>query len=302
MTLAPPPALTRDPFAIGWRPVTTKQPDGTLHTVEVPLTEEDFLYPQEEDRFMLTQHHIRATMYLTLAIESANRNRPAIKVFAEHRIDWQKEDLRPNGPDISVFDNYPHPIDMFRGTLPVADEGVQPLLVIEVTSPSTRHIDVGRKLQVYHDAGVPNYLILDMREDDSDIPDPVFIGHQDTPDEYEVLEHGELGVWIDSVGMWFAVEHGAIVTYDANRNRILEYAELETLAELEKNRADTAEQRAEAEKDRADAAEQREWTAIRKAQAATQQAQAATQQAQAEKQRADELASELAALKSRLSG
>ena len=39
-----------------------------------------------------------------------------------------------------------------------------PLLVIEILSPSTRHLDHGRKREIYAEAGVPHYWIVDPDE------------------------------------------------------------------------------------------------------------------------------------------
>ena len=38
---------------------------------------------------------------------------------------------------------------------------VPPLLVIEILSPSTAHLDRGRKRDIYADAGIPHYWIVD---------------------------------------------------------------------------------------------------------------------------------------------
>ena len=41
------------------------------------------------------------------------------------------------------------------------DLPVPPLLVIEILSPSTAHLDRGRKREVYAEAGIPHYWIVD---------------------------------------------------------------------------------------------------------------------------------------------
>ena len=41
------------------------------------------------------------------------------------------------------------------------DLPVPPLLAIEVLSPSTSHLDRGRKREIYAEAGVPHYWIVD---------------------------------------------------------------------------------------------------------------------------------------------
>ena len=41
------------------------------------------------------------------------------------------------------------------------DLPVPPLLVIEILSPSTTHLDRGRKREIYAEAGIPHYWIVD---------------------------------------------------------------------------------------------------------------------------------------------
>ena len=67
----PPAAL--DPFRIGYRYVRSVGPDGRENSVMVPLTEEDFLHPQEGDRFMTNELHMETMTYLrdSGAIEAA---------------------------------------------------------------------------------------------------------------------------------------------------------------------------------------------------------------------------------------
>ena len=62
--------------------------------------------------------------------------------------------LGPNvvEPDVLVAPK----IDVTERDLPVP-----PLLVVEVLSPSTRHLDRGRKREIYAEASVPHYWIVD---------------------------------------------------------------------------------------------------------------------------------------------
>lgn len=55
-------------------------------------------------------------------------------------------------PDIMVADKDAPGPDLLR---------VAPLLVVEVTSPSTRNVDLGRKMQLYADGGLPWYWIVE---------------------------------------------------------------------------------------------------------------------------------------------
>ncbi|WP_460964734.1 Uma2 family endonuclease [Pedococcus soli] len=54
-------------------------------------------------------------------------------------------------PDIMVADKDAPGADLLR---------VAPLLVVEVASPSTKHVDLGRKTQLYAEGGLPWYWIV----------------------------------------------------------------------------------------------------------------------------------------------
>jgi Uma2 family endonuclease len=55
-------------------------------------------------------------------------------------------------PDVVVCRRSDRRREGLRGT---------PLLVVELLSPSTRRIDLGRKKEIYRDAGVPSYWVVD---------------------------------------------------------------------------------------------------------------------------------------------
>ena len=137
-----------DPFHIGYRLRTFTDANGELVSEPVPLTEEDFLHPQEEDRFMLVDPHQRALHYLVHALRISYRNLPEVRVFTDHRIDWQVPGILPHGPDAVLFDRFTADWNG-EGTLPVRDTNSRVLAVFEVTSESTRKIDLGKKFVEY---------------------------------------------------------------------------------------------------------------------------------------------------------
>ena len=50
-----PPRAKADPFRYGWRYVRVKGPDGTVTEEQVPLTEEDVLFPKFGDYIVQKQ-------------------------------------------------------------------------------------------------------------------------------------------------------------------------------------------------------------------------------------------------------
>jgi len=267
------------PFHIGERPVVTRDAQGKIIDVTfVPLTEEDFLHPQEEDRFMLTDAHSIAVAYLRYAIETHCSKRPGIHVLSDHRIDWQQGKIKPHGPDVVAFDNFPSDWDPSEGTFPVVDRGAEVLVVFEVTSESTREIDFGKKFEEFAKVGIPYYLIVDTAEPSGAIE---ILGYQLSGRKFkEMPRDPDLGYFIPGLKMWFRWDdddNRVYATNEAGAN-IPEGPEYKAMLEAEKQRGDAEQRRADTAELRADTAELR---------------------AEAEKQRADELARELAELRSR---
>ena len=80
-------------------------------------------------------------------------------MISDHRVDWNIPGVRPLAPDVAVFFNVQRRDDW--ETFNVKAEGAIPALVVEVTSRSTRKNDLGIKVDYYHRAKVPLYLIAD---------------------------------------------------------------------------------------------------------------------------------------------
>ncbi len=241
-----PKAQKVDPFRIGHRLLQRGN-----ETIEIPLTEADFLHPQEEDRFLLTDAHSRAVAYLRHAIEFAHRGETGVRVFIDHRVDWQTGNVLPMGPDVIAFGKFLAEWDPYVGTLPVANLGVEPWLVAEVTSPSTRHIDVGIKPDLYHLARVPFFLIFDLCPTDRE--EPQLLAFRATRKGYvEMKENPEYGIWVPTVEMWFKFDGDRVVAHTAKKEEIPDYDVLAQRLDEQTVRADSEQARADLEKARAD--------------------------------------------------
>jgi colicin import membrane protein len=260
------------PFHIGYRYVTTVDPDGKKNSVQVPLTERDFLHPQEEDRFLLTDAHTLNVEYLRHAIKLITRSKPEIRTFSDHRIDWQIGDIEPMGPDVVVFDRFLKPWDIKTGTVKVREMDCAPRVVIEVTSPSTRHIDLRDKSFLYHRIGIPTYVIVDLIRGWEGMILPEVIAYRWTADGYVAIAESEAGrVPIEWLGISLAMDENLVQAFDADGQRIPTSLELfdvvdTKVAELAKakqhaenvevwamsERAANEHERAEKEKERAE--------------------------------------------------
>ncbi len=163
--------MTSDPFryrmAVRPRPASRM---GPRSIEQVPLTEEDVLFPEEDDFIVQTDFHVIDMQYLRAVFDARLADEPGAR--GRRRLPGGLE--RPGCPAAGAGRRR-----VLRrgaaarrlGTLDVAAEGARPMLVIEITSPSTRKNDVGIKVEFYHRAGVPLYVIADATEDHDEAGD-----------------------------------------------------------------------------------------------------------------------------------
>ena len=139
-------------------------------------------------------------------------------------------------------------------------KGSKTVLAIEVTSPTTREIDLDDKVLLYERCGVPLYVIVDSRPAEAG-GDVRFVAYRMSADGYtRVRSDGRSRLWIEPLRFWLASEGGRVVCYDEDEKRIDDYLTLRehlstatAEAEAEKVRAAAEKARAEAEKARAEA-------------------------------------------------
>src|SRR4051812_44078946 len=91
-----------DPFRYGWRFVKQETDKGT-ELVQVPLTAEDVLHPQEDDFIVQTDYHVTDCCYLREVLIARAEENDDLIVLHDHRVDWEVEGVKPHGPDIVVF-------------------------------------------------------------------------------------------------------------------------------------------------------------------------------------------------------
>ncbi|MGB9751796.1 hypothetical protein [Roseiflexus castenholzii] len=86
----------------------------------------------------------RCVRYLTNVFLVRTADRPDAVVLSDVRIAWDVPDLRPHGPDIMVIFG----VQTVRNwsAFDVAQEGVRPILIVEVTLPETRRFDLYEKV------------------------------------------------------------------------------------------------------------------------------------------------------------
>jgi colicin import membrane protein len=251
-TIAPPPRVIRpelDPWRYGWRERGEKQPDGSWRSKRTPLTQQDVLHPQEGDFIVHTPAHNQDCVELKNVAQLRLAGRLGFVVLSDCRIDWGIEGLGAHGPDIAVFENV-GAWEPTRGTFYVVPLKAKAVLVIEVTSPSTRDLDLNEKVVDYYRAGVPLYAIVDRREAENGQGISI-MGYEATSGGYLRMKVNSMGrLWLEPLQLWLGVEGDQVACFEDGGKRIATYVEVAM-------RLEAAAQRAEAEAQRAAAAEAR---------------------------------------------
>lgn len=152
-------------FPYGWRQVASKWLDGQIAYRRVPLTQADFLDPQEGDQ--MTQNSIHAYLSITIFNMLHNRytNNPRTGVFYDLKMKWGIKGLKEPAPDVAVVPNISRYKDAHRGSFYVKREKTRPCLVIEVISPGYPGDDTD-KVEIYQRAAVPEYIFIDPKSKD----------------------------------------------------------------------------------------------------------------------------------------
>lgn len=311
---APAKPAEADPYFYGWRYVWQTDDKGEQVQVRQPLTYEDVLHPREDDFIVQHSKHHADVAYLEHAFLWALNGRQDVRIHVDVRTDWGVEGVKAHGPDVTVFvgpqDREPQEL---YGTYKPKEVGTQPILVVEVTSPSTRSQNLHDKVAEYFQAGIPFYAIVDYLTEQQGSR-AVVLGYRATPEGYLRLpldEHGRL--WLEPVGLWLGWD-GRVVCFDQQNTRIPTGIETKRRTEASESRSDELQQitedailaRQESERQRLDA-EKRADDEKRQREAAERERQQAEKRAKDEERqrldaekRAADLATQMADLEAEL--
>ena len=252
----PPPESPRepDPFRFGWRYVRVTRADGTQDLDRVPLTLEDVLHPNVGDIILQSDPHDTDRAYLKSVFDTRLMGDSTAVVLSDCQVDFNIPGVRPLCPDDVVFLGVRRHIAW--SSFNVAEERARPVLVAEVTSPETRSNDVGIKMDYYHRARVPWYVIADVTYEADNERRIELILYRRTVRGYRREPPDERGrVWLEPVGVWLGLTRNArggfmrLVCYDPETDQeIGDYRAISRALEEEaraRRRAERARRRAE---------------------------------------------------------
>ncbi len=149
-----------DPFYYGIRTRIEHDENGNAMFIEVPLSLEDFLNPQEGDYFMQGGLHGINVTKLTSIFRYRYRHIPTVHVCSDKKMLWGIKGLSEPAPDVAIIPNVLNEQDPYESSFDVQAEGTRPSFVMEVVSPRYRKTDLEDKVDSYERAGVEEYFLL----------------------------------------------------------------------------------------------------------------------------------------------
>jgi hypothetical protein len=239
---APSVAPAEDPYRFGYRYVRRVGPDGREEWEQVGLTLEDVLHPQEDDHISENTVHNDERDDLKKVCRLQLAGVPGALVLSDCIIDWGPGGPNPLCPDVAVIFDVADP-PRKRGTFHVAEEKTRPCLVVEIVSPHTRSKDVVDKVQLYHQADVRDYVIVDQEREGGPRG---LIHYRHAPGGYVEVPAGADGcVPLAPVRLRVGLRDNRIVVFDAvtGAEVVMDYVQAEQGRRAAVQRAEDAEKR-----------------------------------------------------------
>jgi Uma2 family endonuclease len=204
-------------FRFGHRLRKVTLPDGSTDYERVPLTVEDVLHPEPDDKIPVRPIHAIDCRYLVNVLRARVKaempTRGIVYVSDDHLVDWGVPGQRHTSPDVGVFVDLKREVGLRDGTFDLKASGGRPLLVIEVVSPDERREnDVVHKVTEYYNAGVPLYVIVDQKKEDAP---RVVKGFRWRSTGWEQLGNDPEGLLLEPLELFLDVKDGRVVCRDA---------------------------------------------------------------------------------------
>lgn len=152
--------LIPDEFYYGRRQVITYNRTAQPSYDYVPLTQADFLNPQPGDEFVSGPRHDADVRTLQGIFRQHYRGNPLVAIYSQVKMCWDVDGLAQPAPDLAVVIG----AESGASDLPQFDVramGQRPRFVLEVVAPRFVEADLVEKVQIYAQAGVQEYFVVD---------------------------------------------------------------------------------------------------------------------------------------------
>lgn len=223
---------------------------GELELVDLPLTPELFLNPKHGDKWMQGEQHHRVTGELFGILDAYLSSAPDVLVTSDLQHIFGPRLPKPC-PDISVIRGVRNR-KADRSSFKVAREGTVPCLIIEVVSPldaEIRKTDLERKVRLYENAGVREYVIIDSVRQNHLFR--LLAYRLDRSGRYRPVELDAQDRFLsETTGLWFQVspDGSRVFVFESpSGRRLLNLREEKERAEEAEARAKRAEEKAKSE-------------------------------------------------------
>jgi colicin import membrane protein len=203
----------------GWRYIQCVGPDGKVELEEKLLTLEDVLHPQEDDVIPENTLHESERRYVSDVADTRESRLDRGLILKDCIVDWGIPGLGNHCPDLSVFAGLKKRPKKPFGTFRLRPSGGRCVAALEIVSPHTRKNDVLDKLDEYHQAKVPLYIIVDQKKEDGPRE---LLAYRYTPARYVKVKLDDFGrVLLKELGIWLGLKDNHLLCYDEAANEEL---------------------------------------------------------------------------------
>ena len=234
----------------GWRMELVNDEQGGEKILYFPLTEAEFLHPQEGYHLPSNTFHENTRTEIKEILQRRYAQREDVGVFGDLIIKWGIEGLEEHCPDVCVVFGLSQK-EADRSEFNVSEEGTKPVVVMEIVSPRYRRADRETKVKEYAKAGVEEYIIIDRRRQRGQLLGEV-LGYRIEEGSYGPIAPDEEGrIFCQALDVWIGMFEGKVMLFEGATGEPLPTSQaLEQLAEQEHQRAEQERQRAEQEHQR----------------------------------------------------
>ncbi len=237
-----------DRYCYGIRNIAYKR-DGMIYWRRQPLTPEDVLHPKWEDHILQGENHYTICHYLYMVLRLVYRGITSVVVLHDTPVSWGIPGVGGyHVPDVVVLKGV-H-MRKLRGVYTLRSTGGHAILAIEVTSKSTRHVDMPSKkwtetkFKHYAKVGVRIYVIIDEYARILGYPPPIYVYILMENGKYaKVAPNAEGRFWLETVNLWLGTEGERVMLFAQDGTPFRDHEDVVEAYQQESEKRKRAEER-----------------------------------------------------------